>query len=62
MITGERKDYQFFGTMKQMFETPENSLGEVFVKHLEPINLKEYLAKTVGTSTINSDNFETAAL
>ena len=48
MITGERKDYSFVGTMKQMFFTPENSLGEAYVKYLEPINLEKYLAETLG--------------
>ena len=53
MITGERRDYDFIGTMKQMFFTPENSLGEAFVKYLEPININDYLAKTVGQGILD---------
>ena len=44
MITGEKKENNFIGNMKQMFFTPENSLGEAHVKYLEPINLEGYLS------------------
>ena len=47
MITGERKDYNFVGTMKQMFFTPENSLGDTYVKYLDPIHLQTYLSDSL---------------
>ena len=62
MITGERKDYNFAGTMKQMFFTKENSLGEAYVKYLDPINLEHYLAETLGGVPLNQDNYEKTAL
>lgn len=62
MITGERKDYEFLGTMKQMFFTPENSLGEAFVKYLEPIRIETYLQNTLGSEPLNQENTEIAAL
>ena len=61
MITGKRKNYNFAGTMRQMFFTPENSLGECFVKYLEPIDLENYITKAIGSPTIGQDNFEVAA-
>jgi glycerol-3-phosphate O-acyltransferase len=62
MITGERRDYDFTGTMKQMFFTPENSLGEVFVKYLEPVNIKDYLKKTVGSGPLDQEKLDIASL
>ena len=63
MITGERKDYNFMGTMKQMFFTPENSLGEAHVKYLDPINLEEYLSNSLSGQPLNvKKNFKQAAL
>ena len=53
MITGERKDYNFLGTMKQMFFTHENSLGETYVKYLDPINLQNYLSDTLVHEPLN---------
>ena len=62
MITGERKDYNFAGTMKQMFFTKENSLGEGYVRYLDPINLENYLSEILGSVPLNQDNYEKAAL
>ena len=40
-------------TMKQMYSVPENSLGEIYIKYLEPINLKDYLGNLIGSDTLD---------
>ena len=36
-----------------MFFTPENSLGEAYVKYLDPINLEDYLSEALGSVPLN---------
>ena len=63
MISGKRdEEYTFAGTIKKMYFTPENSLGEGYIKYLDSINLEDYLNEKLGADTLNHDNFETIAL
>lgn len=54
--------YSWSGTFRTVFLSQKNDLGECFVKHLEPINLGDYLQDKFGTPLIHQDNFEQAAL
>ena len=46
MINGEKEDYNFYQSLSKMFMTKRDALGDVYFKHLEPINLHEYLQKS----------------
>lgn len=66
MITAQKKlynaNYGLFGTIKNALFTPENNFGDIYVKHLEPINLSNYLSEKIGQSLVTQENFESAAL
>ena len=42
MIQGERRDYTLLSAGEKVWKTSENSLGHIFVKYLDPINLQQY--------------------
>ena len=45
-----------------MGSAPNNGLGDVYIKYLEPIELKSYLNNLLGSDTLNDyDSFEKAA-
>ena len=47
MINGKKNDYNFFTSSKMIWSTEHNSLGHIYVKYLEPINLDKFLGAKV---------------
>jgi len=45
MIQGEKHDYTFLSSLGKIYSTSPDSLGHIFVKYLEPINLEQYVKK-----------------
>ena len=43
MIEGEKVDYTFLTSLEKIFKTSHNSLGHIYVKYLDPINIEEYV-------------------
>jgi len=43
MINGQKRDYTLFSSLKLQKQSRENVLGHIYVKHLEPINLGQWL-------------------
>jgi len=49
MINGEKEDYTMWTAFSKLFSTTRDSLGDCYVRHLEPINLHEYLQQRMST-------------
>ena len=62
MVNGEKQDYNMYTSLQKMMQLPPNSLGAVYVKYLEPINLHEYLKAKVPDRKLSTTNFEGMAL
>ena len=45
MISGSKKDYTLWTGVKRVASTKKDSLGHIYVKYLDPINLKEYITE-----------------
>ena len=61
MISSQKKEFNLRSTISRMYNTPKNSLGDVYMKYLEPIDLKSYLTNLLGSDTLDQDGFEKAA-
>ena len=53
MISSEQEEFSLQSTINRMYSLPENSLGEVYIKYLEPINLRNYLSNLLGSDTLD---------
>lgn len=40
MMEGERVDYSFLESIKEMAKTKKDEIGHIYVKYLEPIDLQ----------------------
>lgn len=60
MISGEKNDFTLYTSYMKMHSTGENSLGHIYYRYLDPINLEQYL-KTNCSLKLNQPNFESAA-
>ena len=49
MVSGKRKEYNLFTALTRMLSISEDSLGQVYVKYLDPIDLKTYLGYELQT-------------
>ena len=47
MINGEKIDYTVFTSGRETWTTDKDSLGHIYVKYLEPINLAKYFGDKV---------------
>ena len=57
------KTYNFYSAMEKMISTPKDNIGQVYVKYLEPINLRSYFADEVQKDVrIGTVEFEKAAI
>ena len=61
MISSQKKEFNLRSTISRMYNTPNNSLGDVHIKYLEPINLKSYLTNLLGSDILDHEGFEKAA-
>ena len=61
MIEGEKVDYPFYTSLEKIFKTSHNSLGHIYVKYLDPINIEEYV-QTNCDGRLCQGNLDTAAL
>ena len=43
MINGVKQYYTVFNTLDKMWNLSKDSIGDIYVKYLEPINLHDYL-------------------
>ena len=43
MVSGKKKEYNLFSALQRILSSGQDSLGQVFVKYLDPIDLKSYL-------------------
>ena len=43
MINGVKEDYTFTATLQKMWNRKKDSLGDTYVKYLQPIHLQEYI-------------------
>lgn len=50
MINGEKEDYTMWTSFSKLASLKRDSLGDVYFRHLEPINLHEYLQKNAASS------------
>ena len=62
MISGEKKDYTLWTSIKKIGTTAKDSLGHIYVKYLDPINLQDYLAKQCKGNKLVKHDFESIAL
>lgn len=60
MISGQKLNYNIFSSMKEIYSTKENSLGDIYVKYLEPIDLERFLGGDIKRK-LNQENFEVTA-
>lgn len=57
------KTYNFYSAMEKMISTPKDNIGQVYVKYLEPINLRSYFADELQKDiNIGTVEFEKAAI
>lgn len=47
MINGKKQNYNIFSSLREIHTTKENSLGHIYVKYLEPIDLEQFLGNDV---------------
>lgn len=62
MINGEKTDYTLFSSWKNSRKTRNDALGNIYVKYLDPIDLKEYLESLNKGSKLCTKTIEAAAL
>ena len=43
MINGQKEDYTIWTVFTKLVSSKYDSLGDVYFRHLDPINLHEYL-------------------
>ena len=43
MISGTKKDYTLWTGVQKVQQTKKDSLGHIYVKYLDPIDLKKYI-------------------
>lgn len=60
MIEGEKVDYSFLESVKGVAQNPHDAVGQIFVKYLDPIDLKEYV-KESEPKGLNAENLERIA-
>lgn len=60
MVEGERVDYSFLQSLREMSNSRPDEIGHIYVKYLDPIDLQQYLKKNVPNG-LSSDNLEAAA-
>ena len=61
MINGEKNDFTLFTSFKKLNRTPQDAVGHIYVKYLDPINLHDFLDKTVEGKLCHT-NFDNTAL
>ena len=44
MISGTKSDASFLSSVRSIYNRGENSLGNVYMKYLQPVNIKEFLS------------------
>lgn len=63
MVSGKKKDYTFYSALQRILTQPKDSLGQVYVKYLDPIDLKTYLTYEVQSQmSIGTQQFEQTAV
>ena len=62
MISGAKKDYTLWTGVKRVANTAKDSLGHIYVKYLDPINLKEYITHQCQSKQLPKHDFESMAL
>lgn len=45
LISGKKVDYNAFQTIKKIYQMPSNTLGKIFVKYQEPIEVRSFIAQ-----------------
>ena len=43
MINGEKKDYTMWTSLKKLKSTPKDTMGHIYVKYLDPVNLDQFV-------------------
>ena len=62
MVDGKRTDYTLESALSKMYNQKKNSLGRVYVKYCDPLNLHEYLSANLDESALDKTNFRQIAV
>lgn len=61
MVSGATRNLSFFEAINKIYNFKENQLGSVYVKYLEPLNVRNYLQER-GVGNLQPDQIEQEAL